>query len=757
LTARTSVPWSRPPADVGVAMLCFAMITAEYVAGKAARDALYLAHLDVTTLPAMLIATSVVSISLVLLSGRISSRIAASRFVPALFTLSTALLIGEWVLTYQIPRVAAILVYLQISGLGPLLGSSFWVIASDCFDPRTAKRRFGQIQGAGTLGGLVGGGIAYEIAATFGVRAMLPVLAALNLGCAWTVFQLANSAPKSMVRPGRPEGTLAPETARTGLRVLAGAPYLRMLAVLVMLGTTSAALLDYVFKLEAKNMVHGDGLLRFFSIYYAAASLVTFVLQTSASRYALEKLGLALTAAAPSLAVIGGSIAGMVAPGIKTLTLARGGENVLRGSFFKAGYELFYTPIPSVEKRVVKPIIDVGFDRLGDAVGGGSVQLILFLLPAQQRIAILSLAATASIAALTLTTRLRRGYIQTLERSLMDKALEIDLSDVEDLTTLTAMQRTLKTVQTVRALRPEANVRPAVAAPVLEPEDPDLRDIRRLRSRDREQVLPVLRRDEGAAPALVPHIIPLLSWDAVANEAIFALRKVAEERVGELIDALINPNQDFAVRRRLARVFSVCVSQRAADGMVLGLDDLRFEVRFQCGRSLAAIFDKNPLIRVDKDQILSVVAREAAVGKMVWESHRLLDALESGDAPPFVDEFVRDRAGQSLAHVFTLLSLVLPREPLLVAYRGLHTSDPHLKGTALEYLEAVLPPLIRQRLWPFLEERPAAVKPARPREEILGDLLRSHESIMINLEELRRRAAEVAPPPAPAGSGRSDI
>jgi len=39
-----------------MAMLCFAMITAEYVGGKAARDALYLAHLDVTTLPAMVIA-----------------------------------------------------------------------------------------------------------------------------------------------------------------------------------------------------------------------------------------------------------------------------------------------------------------------------------------------------------------------------------------------------------------------------------------------------------------------------------------------------------------------------------------------------------------------------------------------------------------------------------------------------------------------------------------------------------------------------
>ena len=48
----------------------------------------------------------------------------------------------------------AVLVYLQISGLGPMLGSGFWLIASERFDPRTAKQRFGQIAGVGTLGGL---------------------------------------------------------------------------------------------------------------------------------------------------------------------------------------------------------------------------------------------------------------------------------------------------------------------------------------------------------------------------------------------------------------------------------------------------------------------------------------------------------------------------------------------------------------------------------------------------------------------------
>jgi hypothetical protein len=101
---------------------------------------------------------------------------------------------------------------------------------------------------------------------------------------------------------------------------------------------------------------------------------------------------------------------------------------------------------------------------------------------------------------------------------------------------------------------------------------------------------------------------------------------------------------------------------------------------------------------------------------------------------------VKDRASQALAHVFTLLALVLPTQPLRIAFRGLHTDDQGLRGTALEYLECVLPADIRERLWPFLEDRRPPQKAARPRDEALADLLRSHQSIMLNLEELKKRA-----------------
>ena len=143
--------------------------------------------------------------------------------------------------------------------------------------------------------------------------------------------------------------------------------------------------------------------------------------------------------------------------------------------------------------------------------------------------------------------------------------------------------------------------------------------------------------------------------------------------VGALTDALIDPNQPFAVRRRLARVFSICVSQRAVDGLLLALDDVRFEVRFHCGRSLSRILAKNPLVRINRERIFDVVRAEVTVGRPVWEGHRLLDAM-ADDKASFVDDFVKDRASQSLAHVFALLSLVLPFEPLQIAYRGLHTT-----------------------------------------------------------------------------------
>jgi hypothetical protein len=737
------------------AMICAAAVTAQFVGGKATRDALYLANLDVTSLPLMVVATSIFSIALVAISSRFLVSASPATFVPLAFAASGVLLLAEWGLMYSVPRVGATVVYLQISGIGPMLGSGFWLILSECFDPRTAKKRFGQIAGMGTLGGLIGGLLAERMAVVTGITAMLPALAVMNIFCAWQVRRLTIQglpAPAPSAEATDDEHTAEQPSMRSGLRVLREAPYLQNLAALVLLGTVGATLVDYVFKVQAVNAFgRGDGLLRFFAVYYAAISLVTFVVQTSSSRLALEKLGLAITAGTPSLALIFTGIGGLFAPGLQSAMVTRGGESVFRGSLFRSGYELFYTPIPLAEKSAAKSIIDVGFDRLGDAAGGGIIRVLIVALPPMlQSTAILTAAILCSIAALAIATRLNRGYIQTLERSLLNRAVELELGDVEDVTTRTVMfntvllggtgmfpkapSRVTRRMKTVAPIDPSA---PPAAADA--PPDSEVRQIAALRSRDAARILATLRGLETVPASLVPHLIPLLAWDAVAQEAMTTLRKVAEERIGELTDALLDPNQPFVIRRRLARVFSVCVSQRAADGLMLGLNDMRFEVRFHCARSLTAIRQKNPGVRIDKERIFEVVQREAAVGRPVWDSKRLLPQYDDAGPNMFVDDFVKDRANRSLVHVFTLLALVLPAEPLQIAFRGLHTDDQNLRGTALEYLEGVLPPPIREKLWPYLEDGRKAPSTTRPREQILQDLLRSHQSIMLNLEELKQR------------------
>jgi AAA family ATP:ADP antiporter len=736
-------------------MLGAAAVMAQFVSGKAVRDALFLTSLDLSALPAMLVATSVVSMALVVANARAARRMRPATMVPVTFAASGVLFLLEWFLRSRSPLGTAVAVYLHISAAGPVLASGFWLIASERFDPHTAKKRFGHIAAAGTLGGLVSALVTERVAAMFGVPAMLPLLALLQFCSAWFVWQTAVSAPANPAVRTDDESGATP--VRSPLRVLTEAPYLRNLAALVLLGTTGAALVDYLFKAEAiETFGRGDNLLRFFALYYAGTSLLAFVLQTSASRMVLERFGLAVSAGTPSGALLAGSLAGLVVPGFGSLLVARAGESVLRSSFFRAGYELFYTPIPAAEKRAAKTLIDVGFDRLGDGIGGALVRAAVLLAPASQSSAILGLAIGCSAAALIVTSRLNRGYLGTLENSLADLSRRAGSSTVDE-------AKTTISIRPSHLLRGEGAARHAQAAPVLsehairpvrqaqgrpadgervEGLEPELRDILSLRSRNRARIVDVLGREDGLTPGLVPHAITLLAWDQVADHALFALRKVAEEHVGQLVDALLDPNQDFAIRRRLARVFSVCVSQRAASGLMFGLEDPRFDVRFQSARSLASIVEKNAWVHVDSPQIFAIVLKELAVGRGVWESRRLLDGVDAGDSQSPIDQFVRNRAGESLAHVFTLLSLVLPREPLLMAFRSLHTDDEQLQGTALEYLESVLPSGIRQRLWPFIERR-AINRPARPRHDVIAELLQSNESIELNLEELRQRTSEV--------------
>ena len=700
----------------------------------------------------MLIGASLFSIATVVFFSRAMPRLSPQRLVPWGFGISGVLLLAEWGMISVSPRIAAVAFYLHLAVVGAFLISGFWSVINERFDPRTAKKRISRIAGAATVGGLAGGIVAERVAVLLSVSTMLPLLALMHFFCAWRLGVL-----RPLPGSGSPPADRHPvsEVKFSGFRIVAQEPYLRSLAVLVLLGTLSAALIDYVFKSHAvATYQQGEELLRFFAIFYMVIGLLTFVLQTSLGRVSLEKLGLAKTVATLPAAVIVGVLGVFFAPGLASASVARASEAVLRSSLFRSGYELFYTPISLRDKRATKSLIDVGFQRLGDAFGGGTVRLLLFLGPQLAQSAMLISAALIAGVGLVVAKNLHQGYIGALEKSLLNRGVELDLSEIEDKTTRQTMVLTqvsldlralgLQGVQSVGSedpADPGKEVLEGASEASSASLDPLVQQIVHLRSGKPQQVRATLA-EADLEPPLVPHVVPLLAWDEVCRDAIAALRKVAPRITGQLVDVLADSQQDFAIRRRIPRILSSSSSQRAVAGLWAGLKDTRFEVRFQSGRALAHILDNDPEIKLERDKVFSAVLREVAVGRRVWESHRLLDQLEDEEElAPLVDDFLRQRSSRSLEHVFTILSLALPKEPLKIAFRGLHTDNRDLKGTALEYLETILPEAVRKSLWPFLEDdRKASIEKSQSREEILAELMHSNQSIELNLAEILKKS-----------------
>ena len=466
---------------------------------------------------------------------------------------------------------------------------------------------------------------------------------------------------------------------------LARVVYLRRLAAVVLLGSLGATLVDYAFKVQAMtDLGEGDALMRFFAIYYGGVNVLVFAVQVLSNRLATERLGLTGAVATPSIGLFIGCGAGLIAPGLAGVTVARGAESVFRASVFRSAYEVFFTPLPPDQKRAAKSIIDVAFDRIGEAAGAAIIALVLLSAASHARPIVLVLAMCCALGAGLTARGLARLYIGALERRLHDRALELQLSGIHDRMTRTLMLQSL-TAAGVTGETPleEASLR-STHRRSRPPLDADLLQILALRSGNRSRMLRVLDPANPLTARVVSHVIPLLESSDTAPAAMRALEKVADKRVGELTDALLDRDVPVVVRRRIARVLGQAATQRAVDGLVLALEDDQLDVRRQSGRSLLHVRHRAPELRLEVERVFACARRELQ---------------RPGGAPV-------DDAG--VAHVFTLLSLVLPEAPLRIAHRSIENDDPVLRGTALEYLAGVLPADLRDALWSLLE------RPSRP-------------------------------------------
>ena len=681
------------------AILAAGLLVAQQVAGKATRDAFFLSQFPVTALPVMSMAAALVSLLAVLAFARGMAALSPGRMVPLTVALSAVLFLGEWSLSGPLPRVAAVALFFHMAIFGATLVSGLWSLINERFDPYSAKQAVGPIGAGAAVGGIIGGFLTWGAATLVSVPAMLGAMAALNLLCLPPLLRLRPARGATLAKEASSASPAA--NVASGLRLIRDVPYLRDLAVLVGLCAFVEALLDYVFNAAAAaSFAKGGALMSFFALFHTAIGLLSLGLQATLTRPSLGRLGLAGTVVVQPAAMALGSVFVLFFPRLWTVVFVRGAQAALRNSLFRSSYELLYTPLPQERKRSTKAILDVGLDRLGTASGSAVIMVVLFLVPAGPMSALLALAAVAAGLTLALGPRFDRGYVAALAQSLRTGAVTLDAADVVDSTTRV-------TVAAFAGAGGEVLPRPVAA-------DEPREAAEDLRSSDLHRIRKVLDRglELELDARLVSEALPLLARDDLFAKVIGILRRAAPRCTGQLVDALLDPDQDPVVRRRIPRVLGATSTQRAADGLLLALRDERFDLRYRCAQALVRIKGQNPAVTIPREEVVNAALREIAQGA---------------------------GSGRGLDHVFSILSLALEREPLQIALRALRTGDAALRGTALEYLENVLPPAVRKSLWPLLgsPERPAAS--GRAIDEIRDDLLRSTAAASLRRSTQKQR------------------
>ena len=703
-------------------------ILAAHIVGKATRDALFLSNFPVTNLPHAMIGAAVFSLAGVGLMSRVLARSGPARAIPVAFGLSALLFLLEWWLLGLAPRVVAAVLYLHYAALGAVLISGFWSVVNERFDPHSAKRTIARIGGFATLGGVVGGLSAERFSAVLGLSAMFPLMAVLHAGCGVAVRAIGTQQ-----RATRAEDT---ETTASGLRTLASHSLLLSMAGMVALVAVIDALLDYALKAEASARFEtGEELIRFFAIFYTAAGLLAFALQASLGERVLKALGLGgAMALLPGVVVLTGAV-GSVFARLATAALASGSAFALGNSFFRAGFELLYTPVPPSVKRPTKAWVDVGAQRFGDMAGAGFILLLLALLPVVPTFAVLGLAALAGVGGLVLVARLQRGYVRQLAESLRTGLLS--LPEVVDATTARTLAETHLTIDRAELLARIRELQRGGASASGEPgTEPNLEaagpssdlqthfdGVSALASGSTEQAREVLLNVKDDL-RLVAHAIALLERSDLVSDALVFLRRLAPRVVGQLGDALVDAESSVLVRRRVPRVLETCEEARSMQSLLAGLDDRDFEVRLECARSAARLAARKPELRPPEQQVFALAEHELQVDDLVWERQGRRRENERAESV-LLDEAELQRVDRSAELVFTILSLARGEELMSSAVRGLFQGDTQVRGTALEYLETTLPERLRRSLWPRIPGGQPARRPSRGQREIAEELLRS--------------------------------
>src|SRR4051812_2779083 len=410
---------------VAILFLHYFLVSAAVIAGKSARDALFLSHFSKSVLPLMYIANAVIITSAIALLSRISKRSATRDTTTGTLIIFAASLLALRLRLNGV-EIAALYVWMEVVGAVVLMHA--WTMVGIAFDPRQAKRLFGVIAAGGSIAATAGGSAVAFLGVKYGAPFLIGVVAAvLGFAAVTAWFASGFEAPRPRRRPS--------ERARS--RALS--PYVISIATLVAASSVVSAVVQYRFQVAAAAASPQRGqMLAFFGQFYAWTGAASLVTQLFLSRLLLSRFGLTSgLAVLPLCFTVGGSLT-LLSPALWSVAFNRFCDLTFKFTLNNSSVEMLWLPVPADQRRVVKPQVSGTLKAVSEAGTG----LLMFVLVNVAPLWVLSGLGLAACGVWLWTVfRLNQQYRSALaeviaKRQLSSYALRIDPRDPSVLATI---------------------------------------------------------------------------------------------------------------------------------------------------------------------------------------------------------------------------------------------------------------------------------------------------------------------------------
>ena len=204
----------------------------------------------------------------------------------------------------------------------------------------------------------------------------------------------------------------------------------------------------------------------------------------------------------------------------------------------------------------------------------------------------------------------------------------------------------------------------------------------------------------------LPQLVPRLADSRLRHEVRQALVQYGDRIVETLGHTLHDPEESLRVRANIPKVLSEMNSQEAVDALIRSLPRLDPFLGHRAIKALNKMRVKFPKLSF-ADQAIDLAILDEL--KDYYEFGIVLGSDEmqqSGNRAVLrlLRQALQERMDQKLERVFRLLGLRYPPADIYSAYNGLLSQRSHLRASAIEFLDNLLLPNMKQLLFPILEE-----------------------------------------------------